>query len=368
MKTIIIHIGGHKTGSTAIQKFLFQNKVLLENQGWLFPGHVHAHNTMGVELKNCGAFGEDFDANGFIAQAPFTKKIMDEINKSDEEWVIISAEFFEHFPKRGVSNLKCFLDRTIDGERKYKIVYYCRRQDFLLESSYREKIKIEFLEGTGPSSTFQEFKAVCKLRNYSVILDGWAEIFGKENLIIQPYEKDQLNNNIFSDFFKKIDLELTDEYQFPSEEISNIGLSADLTEFLRLFTNSTKADQKFRNKLYRTLVRLNIEGDHSKKWEYLSPNERKDILIQCEGTNQIVARDYLGREDGKLFYEPWPDPSEPWESYKGLTVETIVPIFCRMLYIKNEEINKKIKKIQRTPNSLQKLYTIIKRSIEISFR
>ncbi len=368
MKLIIIHIGGHKTGSTAIQKFLFQNKVLLKKQGWLFPGYVHAHNTIGVELKNSGAFGPDFDADGCIAQAPFTKKIMDEINKSDEERVIISAEFFEHFPKRGVSNLKCFLDKTIDGERKYKIVYYCRRQDFLLESSYREKIKIEFLEGNGSSSTFREFKALSILRNYSIIIDTWAEIFGKDNMIIQPYEKGQLNNNIFSDFFNKIELELTDEYLPPSEEISNIGLSADLTEFLRLLTNSMQTDQKFRNKLYWTLVRLNIEGEHPKKWEYLSPNERQEILVQCEDTNQKVAREYLGREDGKFFYEPWPDPEEPWESYKGLTVETIVPIFCRMLFTKNEEVNKKIKNIQRTPNPLQKLYTIMKRLKEISFR
>jgi hypothetical protein len=70
-------------------------------------------------------------------------------------------------------------------------------------------------------------------------------------------------------------------------------------------------------------------------WEpfsLLSPRERLDIVKFFDESNQKVAREYLGREDGKLFYEPWPDPNEPWEPYEGLTVEKIVPIFSLMLF------------------------------------
>ena len=34
----------------------------------------------------------------------------------------------------------------------------------------------------------------------------------------------------------------------------------------------------------------------------------------------MVARQYLGLEDGILFHEPLPDPDEHWEPYDGLTV------------------------------------------------
>jgi hypothetical protein len=74
MKTIIIHIGGHKTGSTAIQKMVFGNKELMKIKGWLFPGHVHAHNTIGEELTRGGGNTENFDNTTFLEHAPFTKK------------------------------------------------------------------------------------------------------------------------------------------------------------------------------------------------------------------------------------------------------------------------------------------------------
>ena len=37
MKTLYLHIGVHKTGSTSIQDFLFKNANLLENQGYFYP-------------------------------------------------------------------------------------------------------------------------------------------------------------------------------------------------------------------------------------------------------------------------------------------------------------------------------------------
>jgi len=355
MKSIIIHIGGHKTGSTAIQKMVFRNKELMKTKGWLFPGHVHAHNTIGEELKRGGGNTENFDNTTFLEHAPFTKKIIDEINKSGEDRVIISAEYFEHLPKRGILSLKTVLDKAIDGDRKYIIIYYCRRQDFFLESLYRERIKIDFLEGNFPSPAFAGFKATSPLRNYYGILDTWASVFGKENIIVQAYEKEQMKKDIFSDFFGKIDLQFTDEFQYPSEEDSNIGLSVDLTEFLRLASSSPQTDQKFRNNLYRILVKLNIDNKKLKKRDYLSPEERREILIQCEKTNQRVAREYLGREDGKLFLEPWPDPDDSWEPYEGLSIEEIIPIFTRVLHKMHQDFNKNVHIFQREQDLIQKM-------------
>jgi len=164
-----------------------------------------------------------------------------------------------------------------------------------------------------------------------------------------------MKKDIFSDFFGKIDLQFTDEFQYPSEEDSNIGLSVDLTEFLRLASSSPQTDQKFRNNLYRILVKLNIDNKKLKKRDYLSPEERREILIQCEKTNQRVAREYLGREDGKLFLEPWPDPDDSWEPYEGLSIEEIIPIFTRVLHKMHQDFNKNVHIFQREQDLIQKM-------------
>ena len=43
LKRIILHIGPHKTGSTAIQQFLFKNSGLLEEKGTKFVSGAHIH-------------------------------------------------------------------------------------------------------------------------------------------------------------------------------------------------------------------------------------------------------------------------------------------------------------------------------------
>jgi hypothetical protein len=52
-----------------------------------------------------------------------------------------------------------------------------------------------------------------------------------------------------------------------------------------------------------------------------SPRKCNEILDACKNVNATIAREYLGREDGRLFYEKPPDPDGPWEPYPGLSLE-----------------------------------------------
>lgn len=50
-KTLYIHAGTHKTGTTAIQKFLSANRDLLAKNGYLYPGTDQGHHDVARELK-----------------------------------------------------------------------------------------------------------------------------------------------------------------------------------------------------------------------------------------------------------------------------------------------------------------------------
>ena len=68
------------------------------------------------------------------------------------------------------------------------------------------------------------------------------------------------------------------------------------------------------------------------EYSLFSPQERLEIINRYLPQYEIIAKKYLKRTDGKLFYEPLPDPGEPWKSYEGLTVEKIVPVYLQMMY------------------------------------
>jgi len=52
---------------------------------------------------------------------------------------------------------------------------------------------------------------------------------------------------------------------------------------------------------------------------------------RCEAFNARVAREFLGREDGVLFREPWPTSDEPYAPHSGLTTEKLVTILLHIL-------------------------------------
>jgi hypothetical protein len=65
-------------------------------------------------------------------------------------------------------------------------------------------------------------------------------------------------------------------------------------------------------------------------YHFLSSKERLELLKKYEPSNQAVAREYLGRDDGRLFCKPWPEPDEKEEPYK-LTLEGVAPILMELI-------------------------------------
>jgi len=174
--------------------------------------------------------------------------------------------------------------------------------------------------------------------NHAKRLDRWASVFGKENLIVRVYEKEQLHEGILADFLAIVGLALTDDYQSPPNR--NLRLDDDVKEFFR-FCNMTSIEVRTRKKLKDLLEGISEEltgRDCFQPHSLLSPMERIEILRHFEESNRYVAQEYLGRKDGRLFHEPWPDDNEPWESYGGLTQEKLIQIIIKLWAAQQEDI------------------------------
>jgi hypothetical protein len=324
--TIYLHIGATKTGTTAIQRFLEQHSTdLHQKHHMLYPNFydadVSAEMRPGVNYWH-GRYFESSDASKDI---DLFQKCIDSCKKHSLRGMIISYEgLLTKWPDR-MGKLSEKL------KENFKIVCYVRRQDHHLESAWKQvghkfcssKELLYHREGWGG----------WRRTNWYEQLEVWAKYFGKENIIVRPYEKEQMPKGIFYDFLESIGIKWEGEADLLRKANVNSGFSRDIMEFLYLNKDFylDHRDQR----LYTMLTAL-LDREYIKKpfdsYNILSPHDRIELLQQHELSNQKVAREYLHREDGRLFYEPWPNLDDPWEEYEGLTVEKMIPIVTALIY------------------------------------
>ncbi|WGV25122.1 hypothetical protein [Halotia branconii] len=321
MTTIYLHIGMPKTGTSSLQKILFNNRDKLLEAGYLYPMSGIRHNAKEVEDRYCHnllalCFLDFKEKNDLLSQFPTWESLKTEIDSINPNNVIISAEafnFYDVFYKpETIAKIKDLLN-----DYEIKIVIYLRKQDDFLESCYRYMVNIGACR-VGIQEFFNEFK---HMFNYYQILENWAGIFGYENIIVRRFVKNKSKNNNFDDFLKAINL-LESKIIFEVNNIENINVSPSvkmtkillhINNFNEIFIekivnifydNYWRKYQDFlrylRNnkmicELFSTLPSFLIDGI------LISPKEKQKLMEQFEQSNSQLAIKYLGQKDGKLF-------------------------------------------------------------------
>ncbi|SDJ84918.1 hypothetical protein [Microbulbifer yueqingensis] len=198
MRTLYLHIGFHKTGSSSLQLALKQNGARLLEQGFEFVSLGKKGNSSGaIEVE---AEGPDlsFRLNGRFRQL---------LSTTAGERVIVSAEHFSFLHQaadiRQVAGV-CgeFFERTV-------VIAYLRRQD-LHARSFKQQGARGCEAGRSSSSkllghgdgAFPEFTPpVNTYYDYAAKLHQWREIFGRDALVVREFEPAQLNGgDLVTDF------------------------------------------------------------------------------------------------------------------------------------------------------------------------
>lgn len=320
MTTIYLHIGMPKTGTTYLQKALFNNRDKLLENGYLYPicgikynakeiVNRYCHNTLAHYLM--GFENKDNALSQFTVWEELTREI-DSINPKN---VIISAEAFTSFEifyqPETLAKIKSFLK-----EYEIKIVIYIRKQDEFLESSYCYMVKLGACS-VGIKEVFNEYQYIF---NYYQILDNWADIFGYENIIVRRFEKSNKKNHVFDDFLGVIN-QFDNKMDYKIDYAAKINVSPSgktikilllinkfnetiLARLLKLDDNYWSKYQDFLNFLSNNKT---ISGIVSKLPNFLvddvllSSEEKQHFMKQFKELNSQVANKYLGQKDGVLF-------------------------------------------------------------------
>src|SRR6056297_3330225 len=130
-KIVYLHLGQHKTGTSAIQSWLWQNRAAVCAAGYLLPETGMANGA------HHGFFYAFQGIKNHNRPERHLAALRDEIRACDADRVIVTSEEFERFTLPMVAALVQHL-----AEFDLRPILYIRRQESYLLSDYGQQIKM----------------------------------------------------------------------------------------------------------------------------------------------------------------------------------------------------------------------------------
>lgn len=346
---LLIHIGMPKTGTTALQNFLLQNDDKLQKYGWSYPILSEEEIPDMSDIEGNGSNGNAiyiYKALLSRSQKLIWEKGMDiALKYLKNKNVILSAEGIS------VNGIEQFIT---GAKRKYenlKVIVYLRRQDREIESLYNQHIKIGREYGA-----FDKFaKSDTNLKqwlDYLSKLDSVSHIIGKENLVVRVYEKQQLiGNDIVTDFLSVLGIP-SDQDEWKRNAKMNPSIEGNYLEIKRIMNSVQGIEGLFdyrewediQTDIYDVCIALSHSYKDKREYGFFTIEQRKTFLGKFAAENEQIAREYLHREDGILFYDDVADyPMYVMKQDNSFEAD-VIRMFTAMIYLRNRRIKQQLDK------------------------
>lgn len=314
MKSIVIHIGTEKTGTTSLQKFFSINKKLLSEGDIWYPDseklnycHRHGHFPLAAALfDQCPDFvtpGKHHNADALYEQ------LLRDFEARDESVLLLSAE---HFSSR------CSHPRMIARLRKLlrnyhvRILAYVRPQHELLLSAYSTFLK------SGGNKTLEEVSRERWLKtegiyfNYLRLAQRWWKVFGEEHVRIQVFQAQSMpQGDLYRDLISVFEGEWRDDIKIPERQ--NPPICKELADLLYLanqhfpaFAEQDRAGWEMGQRFRREVINLFPQGRPLRL--LLNESLKQETIELFQPYNEKLARKARPDLNGQLFH---PDETTP---------------------------------------------------------
>lgn len=214
MKTLYLHVGTHKTGTTSIQKWLHEQSAMLLDVGVLVPQmgrpfqNTSGHHNLAWELSGDPRFSEAYGTR---------RELFDELSSICHESVILSSEDFGC-----VSNkpdvLKSFLDEFRKNDYQVNLIVYLRDPiDYgvSLHGEYKKQLSFQDVTEnasldelrckTDPRNFVSEITKAKSYHlrdalpcfqdfNYARLVGNYERAAGTENVFVRAYSHDVIDD------------------------------------------------------------------------------------------------------------------------------------------------------------------------------
>ncbi len=313
MTNIYIHIGLEKTGSTAIQKAIKENRGRLADHGYYVPktGMKSNHH---FEIARALGFSFQTDCTE-ASRSKTLAQFLQEVEACGKDNILITSEHFDV----NASELNCENLANFFSQFNISIIMCLRNQIDYSQSLYTEHIK------WGGSIPFRKF--LRKLirsggTNYNARYNQWRSIAGDIKVI--DYESHE--HNIVAPFFDALPLEGFEPTPLATAGRSNSSLSPDFMEMVRQYNQGYSKQDGRRNfeALEKSFAKNAASLLEPREWRF--PDGFRPFIEAAGAQNRALAEklnvdenEFLG---GKL--------TERFEQKSSLDEPSIGPIITAL--------------------------------------
>ncbi len=245
---ILIHAGRHKSGTSSIQRTLYNNRKVLSDMGVLYPhygcrGYGHHELAERLSIKN------ESDETSYNEALEIWNNILKSSGPSQDK-IVLSSEAFQNCSPLHIASF--FKGHSV------KVVFYVRNKVDYLASAYLQKVHATDYSGCAGSFLNNHFNV-----DYSKYINQWVSVFEK-NCILRIFDRATLvNGDVCEDFF----------YHFLPKVVSwekiendvNPSLPVEVLEFKKAL-NNLYPELAFDQRVYSALSLASIKLKDSNKF------------------------------------------------------------------------------------------------------
>lgn len=279
-KILYLHVGWSKTGTSAIQSQLQQQREDLLERGILYPQSLqwpdHSHHPFALSF-NAVSLGP---YRSHLSHEMALDTLKKEVHGSGVESVLISSELSPFYFNN--ADFRTFAKDNFDV---VKVIFSVRRQSDILMSLMNQLVKDPNVRYRG--SVFQlGMQNISNFNFYQNIL-LWEKAVGRENIICIPYSK-----NIVGDFFSVLNLPLK---KLEHSDINKSVPNSVLPGIQAFDLNISNAE--FNNRV-KCLIQLadSIATSEDKNVLIFSADEQHEYDRYFTNANSLLSRDFVGSE------------------------------------------------------------------------
>ena len=242
-KTLYIHIGHYKTGTTALQVFLAHNRRFLLRNGvdYLREGLDHAkHSRAAFCLLRAAQVGTLM--HGYRDPTPpeaVWQRLLDAVRASRAPAALISSEEFMRLgahPAAAARLEAVIAQARAAGDLRFRILAWLRAPDDHLRSWYNQLVKMGVRVPGYDAALCHVVEPVHV--DYGLALAPWIRIFGADAVTLRPYDPaSRHDNGLLRDFLDVLGIALPDRGVTLPEADPNPRLDDRIVELVRILQN-----------------------------------------------------------------------------------------------------------------------------------
>lgn len=239
---LYLHIGTSKAGSTTIQQYLSDTDTAASGLGQLACFGRGNATRLAAATNTLNARNYWVHGRKYMTRAAFEanrhsvwEELAQELAQSDCADFVASSEYlYRHFygaPK----GLEGFRDRLLGHFGDVRIILYLRDQRAWLRSFYAQTVM-------GPERSTRSYAAFLEQSrerrarwNYRVAVRMWARLFGRERMIVVPFDRANFfRNDLIADFLSHISMDLAKRHDVTRPDTAqNVSPDAREIEAIR---------------------------------------------------------------------------------------------------------------------------------------